>query len=115
MECIFSERKSIVETARQLGRELSTDEQNRLATLSNKKVEEYLDRGSGTCFMRDPAVAGLVADAIRYFDGKRYRLLSWCVMPNHVHVDLRLFPGQKLARTMHSLKSYTANGANRIL
>lgn len=115
LERIVSERKSIVETARQLGRELSQDEQKRLTKLSNKKIEDYLDRGNGACHLRHPEVARLVADAIRFFEAKRYRLMAWCVMPNHVHIVFRLLPGQGLATMMHSLKSYTANRANKIL
>jgi REP element-mobilizing transposase RayT len=36
-------------------------------------------------------------------------------MPNHVHVVLRLSPGQELAAVVHSWKSYTAKQANQIL
>ena len=44
-----------------------------------------------------------------------YRLVAWCVMPNHVHVVCRLLPGQELAAVLQSWKSYTARKANGIL
>ena len=69
----------------------------------------------GQCFLRDPRVAQMVQDALRYFDGKRYSLLEWCIMPNHVHLLLQMADGYTLAQTIHSLKSYTANEANKIL
>ncbi|EAR23462.1 hypothetical protein NB231_16618 [Nitrococcus mobilis Nb-231] len=31
-------------------------------------------------------MAALVEQTLLRFDGSRYRLLAWCVMPNHVHV-----------------------------
>jgi hypothetical protein len=36
-------------------------------------------------------------------------------MPNHIHVVLRLFPGQQLAAVLKGWKSYTARMANRVL
>jgi REP-associated tyrosine transposase len=57
----------------------------------------------------------MAATALKHWDGERYRLLAWCVMPNHVHVVFRLLPGEGLAAILSSWKSYTAKEANRIL
>jgi REP element-mobilizing transposase RayT len=65
--------------------------------------------------MRDARIAEVVADSLRYWDAKKYRLIAWCVMPNHVHVVLRLFPGQELPKVVHSWKTYSAKMANRQL
>jgi putative DNA methylase len=54
-----------------------------------RRIEEYLDAGHGACWLRRPEIAALVEGALRYFDGQRYRLLAWCVMPNHVHTLIR--------------------------
>jgi REP element-mobilizing transposase RayT len=80
-----------------------------------RKIERYLDGGSGACHLRIPAIAALVSDALRAFDGTRYRLACWCVMPNHVHVIVEPLAGFALARIVHSWKSYTAHEANRRL
>src|SRR5258707_2520216 len=50
------------------------------------KLDAYLDRGSGASFLKNPRIAALVVDALLHFDGTRYRLHAWCVMPNHIHV-----------------------------
>jgi REP element-mobilizing transposase RayT len=76
-------------------------------------AEDTMDEGSGSCFMRDRRVAQLIADAITHFDGSRYHLCAWCVMPNHVHAVLSV--NDRLDRIVHSWKSFTANQANRIL
>ncbi len=53
------------------------------------KIAAYEDRGYGECLLRDPENAALVEEQLRYFDGKRYELLEWVIMPNHVHVLVR--------------------------
>ncbi len=80
-----------------------------------RSVETYLDGGAGSAFMKNPSVASIVADNIRYWNGKHYRLMAWCVMPNHVHIVMRLLPNRNLAQVLHSLKSFTAKQANQIL
>ncbi len=115
LEEFRSERQSILATAAQLGRELSGDEKKQIARLFSTKIERHLDAGAGSCALARPHIAGLVADALRHFDASRYKLLAWCVMPNHVHVVLRLFPGQELAAVVHSWKSFTAKQVNQVL
>jgi REP element-mobilizing transposase RayT len=75
------------------------------------RLDQYLDVGSGSSILREHA--DLVADSLKHFDGERYELLAWCVMPNHVHV-LFFVPGAaELDRIVHSWKSYTAHRIGR--
>jgi REP element-mobilizing transposase RayT len=69
----------------------------------------------GSCRLRRPDVAELVQNAIRFFNGQRYHLYAWCVMPNHVHAVLTPLTGHGLKAILHSWKSYAANQANRLL
>ncbi|MDI9382707.1 MAG: transposase [Verrucomicrobiota bacterium] len=50
-----------------------------------------------------------------HFDGERYRLLAWCIMPNHVHTLIETVVGFPLGEVVHSWKSFTANESNRVL
>jgi REP element-mobilizing transposase RayT len=61
----------------------------------------------------DRALARLVANAFTYFDGRRYDLDSFVVMPNHVHVLFRLRGGRALEKVVHSWKSFTAKAVNK--
>ena len=79
------------------------------------RIEAYLNAGYGACTLRDPSIAGLVQSALLFFDGIRYRLIAWVVMPNHVHVLIETIEGHPLQRIVHSWKSFTANKANQIL
>jgi REP element-mobilizing transposase RayT len=80
-----------------------------------RRVEAYLDAGYGQALLRDAGVASLVEGALLHFDGQRYRLAAWVVMPNHVHLLLTPQSGSTLSSIMHSLKSYTAGEANKLL
>lgn len=115
LEQIESERRAIVTTAKGLHRELSPEERTTIQRLSTPIIEQFLDTGAGACHLSNPWIAEEVANALRHFDGKRYLLFAWCVMPNHVHVLVRLFPTQNLAAVVHSWKSFSAKRANAIL
>jgi len=80
-----------------------------------RRVEAYLDAGHGRALLSDAGVASLVESALLHFDAQRYRLAAWVVMPNHVHLLLTPLPGHTLSSIMHSLKSYTAGEANKLL
>ncbi len=80
-----------------------------------KNVERYLDAGYGQCFLKNPAVAELVENSLLFHHGSKYGLVSWVVMPNHIHFLATPFEGVELAEIAHSIKSYTAHEANKIL
>ncbi len=80
-----------------------------------KRIAKMLDRGAGECHLRDPRVASLVEKALLFYDTERYKLLCWCIMPNHVHAMIETFELYGLAAILHSWKSYTSNEANEIL
>ena len=50
-----------------------------------------------------------------HFDGVRYRMLAWVIMPNHVHALLETLPAFPLGGIVHSWKSFSAKQANKIL
>ncbi len=55
----------------------------------------------------------IVEDALLFFNGKRYDLVAFVVMPNHVHILMKLKEGFELTEIMRSLKSYTAKEINK--
>lgn len=110
-----AERDDIITTAKQMNRPLSEHEEKQLQYLFSEKVDHYMDTGHGACWMKQDRIAEIVADALQYFNGQRYRLVAWCVMPNHVHVVVQPLPGHELPDILHSWKSFTANQANKVL
>ncbi len=79
------------------------------------KVEAELNRGGGACWLLDVEAARIVEEALIHFDGERYRLLAWVVMPNHVHVVAEQVNGWPLGKIVHSWKSFTAKKCNEVL
>ena len=62
-----------------------------------------------------PRVARMVEDALLHFQGRRYALHAWCIMPDHVHVLVTPFHDRPLGSILHSWKSFTANETNKML
>ena len=81
----------------------------------SRKLDEWLDEGYGACVLKDPENAAIVANALRHFDGDRYELDSFVVMPNHVHVLFRPAPDRPLEKVVQSWKGFIAREINRRL
>lgn len=80
-----------------------------------RKLEEYLDRSHGECFLRDPRVATLFENTICFHHGQRIDLLAWIVMPNHVHALLKVGNTTPLSKIIQNWKSISAMAANKML
>jgi putative DNA methylase len=99
------------------------------------EYDAYLDRGGTVNWLASPAIAAMIRGNLYHHNGSKYDLLAYCVMPNHVHVllqprytaaqppsdaeasepDERPDHQSPLSEVMHSLKSYTAHEANKLL
>ena len=79
-----------------------------------RQLEEYLDRGLGACWLRQPAIARLTEETLRFFDRQRYALLAWVVMPNHVHLLVEVWD-TPLWQLVKSWKTFCAREANKLL
>jgi putative transposase len=75
----------------------------------------YLDRGHGACVLRRPDMAEIVADSLRHFDGARYHLGDFIVMPNHVHVLCCLLGETEIESVCYSWKKFSAAKINSAL
>ncbi len=83
--------------------------------VSVETLDGELDNGLGACWLRRPEIAALVQDALLHFDGERYRLLAWCLMPHHVHVVIEILGNHSLSAIVQSWKTFTARVANKEL
>ena len=62
----------------------------------------------------------IIEESFRHFDGLRYNLLCYCIMPNHVHVliyplvqeDGKIFP---ISHIIYTWKKFTAAKINQML
>jgi putative transposase len=93
---------------------------SRLAPLSRQieeRVERWLDQGMGSCVLKQTHLAKLVTSSMHHFDGERYELCCYVVMPNHVHAILRpLLPEvYPLEDIVGSWKKHNSRRINRDL
>jgi 1-hydroxy-2-methyl-2-(E)-butenyl 4-diphosphate synthase len=86
-----------------------------MAALQESMIEPVLNDAHGECWLKRPEIATLLLRAMRHFDGDRYTLHAWSIMPNHVHVIVQPIGEQKLEKILHSWKSFTAKEANDLL
>ena len=74
-----------------------------------EKIEVALAQGMGCCAFKHDELAGVMQEALFHFDGERYDLIAWCIMPNHVHVLIRV--NDQLAKIINSWKSFVGKYA----
>jgi putative transposase len=87
--------------------ELRTIPPHRRDVERRKRIQVWIDAGHGCCVLREPAVANMIQSSFLHFDGERYRLYAWVVMPNHVHVLFQPLAGWTMAKIVASWKSFT--------
>lgn len=78
-------------------------------------LDKYEDAGYGSCVLKNDNVAKIVHDAIFFYHGKKYNVISWCIMPNHVHVLIEVMKNISLSSILHSWRSFSSNEINKVL
>jgi len=76
-------------------------------------IDTWLDRGAGSCLLREAAHAELVAEVLRHQHATRYWLHAFVVMPNHLHVLASLREGERLEEVVKSWKGVSSRRLNR--
>ncbi|PIY07934.1 MAG: hypothetical protein COZ18_14895 [Flexibacter sp. CG_4_10_14_3_um_filter_32_15] len=68
-------------------------------------------------FLKNPKVAQLVINKMKEYDGKRYDLLAYCIMSNHVHLLFCTadYENEKVSKTMQLIKGTSAYDSNQVL
>jgi REP element-mobilizing transposase RayT len=80
-----------------------------------ERFQHWLDAGHGECILARSEIKRLVEGSLKHFNGSRYVLDDFVVMPNHVHVLITPLAEHSLSAILQSWKSYTAHEINRIL
>src|SRR5689334_18550936 len=66
------------------------------------ELHHWLDSGHGSCLLRQPACSRIVQGALHHFDGERYALDGYVVMPNHVHLLVAPHEDWPLSKVFHT-------------
>jgi len=84
-----------------------------IARIMHHRLDVLLNAGSGSCIFNDPDLAELMSQAMTHFDGVRFSLIAWAVMPNHAHAVIRPFEDFSLPSIIHGWKSFTSHMIGR--
>lgn len=79
----------------------------------DEQIERWLNAGMGGCVLKRPEIRQGLLDTLHHADGKDYDLLSYVVMPNHVHVLFRLCVGAELEKVIQAWKSISSRRLGR--
>ena len=93
--------------------ELKRPKKNEYYKLFSDMVDLWLNSGYGKCILKQYEISKILDDSIKYFNGDRYILDSWVIMPNHVHILFKPVNDYTAQNIVASWKSYTANTINR--
>ena len=103
------------ETVERLVAEIQQVDPDRRDIEMRSGLEALVDAGHGVCWLRRADCARIVQDALLHFDGERYRMIAWVVMPNHVHALFQTLDGWSMNTVVGSWKTFTANAIGRIV
>ncbi len=94
---------------------LPDSEQYQFHKQFSERYLAHLDKGYGECVLKRQELAHVVASSLQHFDGDRYRLGDFVVMPNHVHLLVCLLEDTDIEKQCYSWKKYSALEINRAL
>lgn len=78
-------------------------------------IEHWLDAGHGSCLLRQRECGQIVAETLRHFESERVAMISFVVMPNHVHALFVRNPEWPLEKLLQSWKRFTTREINKLL
>jgi hypothetical protein len=93
----------------------SADEQLEYEERFTYRLQEWLDSGMGACHLRRPDVRAEVERSLLHFDGKRYNIDAFVLMPNHVHAVVAPTDRYALSMILRGIKGVSANECNKLL
>ena len=85
---------------------------NELRQFKNRKWHGHLDDCHGDCPLRRPRLAEEVAKSLLHFNGVRYDLERFVVMPNHAHVLIQMHAGYQLRKELGGIMRFSGRVIN---
>jgi len=80
--------------------------------MNARRLFSELDRCRGECLLRSKDAQRILAEGIRHFDGDRWHVGDFVVMPNHVHALVQVLGDHELENTLYSVKRFSARKIN---
>jgi REP element-mobilizing transposase RayT len=97
------------------GRPLTAIEEMHLGAYMERRYDDALHDNVSIAPLANRDVADALARTLTFFEGERYRLEAWSIMPNHVHTVCTPLAAHTIANILHSWKSFSSNRLQEIL
>lgn len=94
-------------------RELAPDLQGEFVRNFSERWHRSLDACHGECVLKRPELSRIVSDSLLKFDGDRYELTDFVVMPNHVHLLAAFVSEEGMLDQCEGWKHFQAVQLNR--
>ena len=80
-----------------------------------KRIESLLDGGYGSCVLANDTVAQIIIQSFEKLTTDGHDLMRWVIMPNHLHMLIKIRSNISLASVIRFFKALTAKQANNLL
>jgi len=80
-----------------------------------KRIEICLDSGYGSCVLKTDEVAFIVYNTWLFYNGERYKIHAWVIMPNHIHILFQPLLPFTLSRIVEDWKKFSSREINRLI
>lgn len=95
--------------------QLSRSEKIKYIKHKNKLLDLSLDKCHGECHLNDSSLRILLEKVIQEGNNREYDILSYIIMPNHVHLLLQMLEDHTLRESLKKIKGKSSFLINRVL
>jgi REP element-mobilizing transposase RayT len=93
---------------------LERDERRSFYRFASHLYHRALDKGHGSCCLRDPVLRDVVQELFMNRHLVDYVLYAYVIMPNHVHALIQPLPGKSMIRSLRAIRRMSAREINRL-
>jgi REP element-mobilizing transposase RayT len=79
------------------------------------ELESWLDRAEYVSHLKDPIVARMVVESIKFRNGREWNVCEFVVMPSHLHLFVELLADAHLKQSIEQFKRWTGHQAVKVL
>ena len=83
--------------------------------MNARRLFVELDQCRGECWLREPAARDVLRESIYHFNGTRWKVGDFVVMPNHAHLLVMMLGDYELEDVLYSVKRFSARKINELL
>ncbi len=72
-----------------------------------RRLHHLLDSGYGSCLLAQPQAADLLDRSLQTFNGRQFELVSFVIMPSHMHILVGANSGYRIEQVLLALMDWT--------